>query len=296
MTVFFSLFKRNIKLFFKDKGMFVTSLITPLILLVLFMTFLGQVYHDSFSSALPAGLLEDDTLIDAIVGGQLVSSLLAVCCVTVAFCSNLLMVQDKVSGARRDLTITPVKNSVMALSYYSATLVSTLIICLVATAAGFAYLAHSGWYLSGSDVLLVLLDVLLLTLFGTALSSIINFFLSSQGQISAVSTIISAGYGFICGAYMPISQFSDGLQKVLSFLPCTHGTSLIRNHTMQGAFAKLEQQIPSEVVDILKDTVDCNIYLMGDKMTLSLMYAILGVTTAVMIFIYVLINILKKSR
>ena len=145
-------------------------------------------------------------------------------------------------------------------------------------------------------MLLVLLDVLLLTLFGTALSSIINFFLSSQGQISAVSTIISAGYGFICGAYMPISQFSDGLQKVLSFLPCTHGTSLIRNHTMQGAFAKLEQQIPSEVVDILKDTVDCNIYLMGDKMTLSLMYAILGVTTAVMIFIYVLINILKKSR
>ena len=109
MTVFFSLFKRNIKLFFKDKGMFFTSLITPLILLVLFMTFLGQVYHDSFSSALPAGLLEDDTLIDAIVGGQLVSSLLAVCCVTVAFCSNLLMVQDKVSGARRDLTITPVR-------------------------------------------------------------------------------------------------------------------------------------------------------------------------------------------
>ena len=38
---------RNTKLFFKDKGMFFTSLITPLILLVLFVTFLGNVYRDS---------------------------------------------------------------------------------------------------------------------------------------------------------------------------------------------------------------------------------------------------------
>ena len=42
------LIKRNIKLFFKDKGVFFTSLITPLILLVLYVTFLGNVYKDSF--------------------------------------------------------------------------------------------------------------------------------------------------------------------------------------------------------------------------------------------------------
>ena len=34
------LIKRNVKLFFKDKGMFFTSLITPIILLVLYSTFL----------------------------------------------------------------------------------------------------------------------------------------------------------------------------------------------------------------------------------------------------------------
>ena len=32
------LIKRNVKLFFKDKGMFFTSLITPVILLVLYAT------------------------------------------------------------------------------------------------------------------------------------------------------------------------------------------------------------------------------------------------------------------
>ena len=49
-----ALVRRNTKLYFKDKGMFFTSLITPLILLVLYSTFLGNVYEDSFRSALEA--------------------------------------------------------------------------------------------------------------------------------------------------------------------------------------------------------------------------------------------------
>ena len=92
MTAVHNLTRRNIKLFFKDKGMFFSSLITPAVLLVLYVTFLANVYRSSFVSALPAGLTVDETLIDATVGGQLISSLLAVCCVTIAFCSNLLMI------------------------------------------------------------------------------------------------------------------------------------------------------------------------------------------------------------
>ena len=36
-----NLIRRNIKLFFKDKGLFFAALVTPLILLLLFVTFLG---------------------------------------------------------------------------------------------------------------------------------------------------------------------------------------------------------------------------------------------------------------
>ncbi|MBQ4053711.1 MAG: ABC transporter permease, partial [Clostridia bacterium] len=222
--------KRNIKLFFKDKGMLFTSLITPLILLVLYATFLSNVYRDSFTSALPAGITVSEDIIDGLVGGQLFSSLLAVSCVTVSFCCNLLMVQDKVNGANNDFMISPIKKSTLALAYYVATAVSTLIVCLIAMVVCCVYLAFIGWYLSFLDVLCLLLDTFLLVMFGTALSSIVNSFLSSQGQISAVGSIVSAGYGFICGAYMPISSFSNGLQKVISFLPGTYGTSLFRNH------------------------------------------------------------------
>ena len=81
------LLKRNIKLFFKDKGMFFTSLITPAILLVLYATFLANVYRDSFTANLPQGVTLPERVIEGLVGGQLVSSLLAVSCITVAFCS-----------------------------------------------------------------------------------------------------------------------------------------------------------------------------------------------------------------
>ena len=291
MTGLFSMFSRDCKLFFKDKAMFFTSLITPLILLVLYATFLANVYKDSFMSAMPEGFKVSEKLIDATVGGELFSSLLAVCCVTVAFCSNMLMVSDKVTGARKDFDVTPVKNSTLALGYYSAAAFSTLIICVLASAACFAYLAAVGWYLTVSDVLCLLLDIVLLVLFGTALSSVINFFLSTQGQISAVGTIVSAGYGFICGANMPISQFSKGLQRVISFLPGTYGTSLIRNHALRGVFEEMAATgFPKEVVEGIKDSIDCNLYFFDNKVELSSMYITVAVSAAALIGIYILIN------
>lgn len=291
------LIKRNVKLFFKDKGMFFTSLITPVILLVLYATFLKNVYNNAFLSSVPNGFRISDQITDGFVGSQLISSILAVSCVTVAFCSNMLMVQDKANGSIRDLTITPLKHSTLAMSYYAATLISTLLICFAATGICLAYVACTGWYMAASDVISLLLDVVLLVMFGTALSSIINFFLGTQGQMSAVGTIISSGYGFICGAYMPISQFADGLQKAISFLPGTYGTSLVRNHTMRGVFKELaEQGCPDEVIEAIKDSVDCNLYFFDNQVPTETMYLILGSAVAVLIFIYIMMHAVKSRK
>lgn len=297
MSTALILIKRNVKLFFKDKGMFFTSLITPMILLVLYATFLGDVYRDSFTSSLPEGFTLPEKLIDGLVGGELVSSILAVSCVTVAFCSNFLMVQDKVKGTIKDFTVSPVPSSVMSLSYYFANLLTTLIICYAATAICLVYVAIVGWYMTVGDVFLLLLDVTLLVLFGNALSSVINFFLDSQGQISAVGTIVSSCYGFVCGAYMPISSFADGLQKVISCLPGTYGTSLVRNHAMQGALSEmLELGVPSQVVEEVKSSLDCNLYFFDNYVSVTAMYIILVATTVVLLGVYVLLNVLSSKR
>ena len=297
MTGLGNLIRRNCRLFFRDKGMFFSSLITPIILLVLYVTFLGNVYRDSFTGALPEGFVIEDALLNATVGGQLISSLLAVCCVTVAFCSNLLMVQDRVSGARRDLAVSPVRPSTIAVAYFCASALATLLISLTALAVCLGYLAMAGWLLRAGDVLFMLLDAALLTLFGVALSSCVNFPLRTQGQGSAMGTIVSAGYGFLCGAYMPISNFSSGLQKVLSFLPGTYGTSLLRNHALAGAYREMARVgFPAEVIEAIRDSIDCNLYFFGRSVSIGGMYAVLVGATLLLVGLYVLLNAVRRER
>lgn len=297
MKTLLILTRRNAKLFFKDKGMFFSSLITPAILLVLYVSFLSSIYRGSFVSALPSGFTLSESIIDGVVAGQLASSLLAVCCVTIAFCSNLIMIQDKVTGSVRDLTVTPVKRSVLAMGYFSASAAATLIVCLITCGLCFLYTSSQGWYLSGADIALILLDVLLLTLFGTALSSCLHYFLTTQGQMSAVGTLVGAGYGFICGAYMPIANFPDGLQKVLSFLPGTYATSLLHNHWMRGALGEMGSGgVPRQVLDAIRDSIDCNIYFFGKAVSQGAMYLILAGSVVLVTAVYVLINVLCRPR
>ena len=289
--------KRNSMLFFKDKGLFFTSLITPAILLVLYVTFLGNVYTDSLKMALPEGFTLPDKLISGFAGSQLISSILSVSAVTVAFCSNMLMVQDKANKTVLDFRVSPVKPYTMAVAYYVSTLISTLIVCLSATAICLLYVAIAGWYLSAFDVLLLILDVVILCFFGVAFSSVINYFLSSQGQISAVGSMVSSTYGFLCGAYMPLSQFSDGLRSALMFLPGTYGTALVRNHAMRGVIEEMGKEgLPEEFLQSVRDNFDCTLYFFDTKVETWVLYAVILGAVAMSVGAYVLLNIVSGKK
>ena len=295
MKDFLYLIKRNIKVYFNDKGLFFTSLITPAILLVLYATFLAGIFEDSFISSIPEKLNISNSIIKALVSGQLMSSLLAVSCITVAFSSNMLMVQDKINGTIKDLNVSPIKKSKIVLAYFVSCFISTIIVNLVALILCLIYTYFRGWYYSFSDVMYLLLDVLLLTIFGCSLSSVVNSNLKSQGQVSAVSAIISSAYGFLCGAYMPISSFGKGLQKVLSFLPGTYGTSLIRNHSMNPIFNQIEN-INSSVINNIKKGVDCSIEFNGNIVSILNMYLVLIISILFLLFLYLIIKKMKKNK
>lgn len=296
VRVLWALVCRNVKLYFKDKTAFLTSLITPLILLALFVTFLNNVYKDSLINIIGEGIVSDK-LVNAFSGGWLLSSLIGVCCVTIAFCSNI-QVLDKTSGAKLDLDSTPTKKSVISLSYFIANFFTTFIVCFVAMVVGFIYLSIIGWYLSFIDVLLLLFDMLLCVLFGTLLASIVNSFISSQGGLSAVSTLVSSLYGFLCGAYMPISQFSAVIRNLVMFIPGTYGVVLFRNYYMRGVLDEFSSFMSEEVMVVLKDSFDANVYFFGNKVELYQMYLIMGVSVVLLLCIYLSIVFVigKKKR
>ena len=297
MKTVFALVRRNRQLFFRDKGMLMSSLITPLILIVLYATFLANVYKDSFQSALPEFLEIEDKIINGTVAAQLTAALLAVSCITVTFCVNLTMVQDKAFGTRKDFNVSPVKKPVIYIGYFFATVLNSLMVNGLALVVCMGYMAKMGWYMTVTDVLWVILDMVLLVLFGAVLSSLVCYPLKTQGQMSAVGTIVSAGYGFICGAYMPVSNFGEGLQKFLSFLPSTYGTSMLKNHMMRGVFEEMEDiGFPEEVVDGIATSLDCNPKFFDHVVTVNEMILVMAASVMVLGGLYILLTCTREKE
>lgn len=298
MRTFITLVNRNRKLFFRDKGMLLSSLITPIILIVLYATFLAKVYKDSFTTNLPVVVDISEKLINGMVAGQLAAALLAVSCVTVTFCVNLTMVQDRALGVRKDFDVSPIRKPMVYLGYFFSTVQNSLMVNLLALVLCLGYIGIMGWYLTVMDVALLILDVLILVLFGAVLSSIVCYPLKTQGQMSAVGTIVSAGYGFVSGAYMPISNFGEGLQRVMSYLPGTYGTALIKNHMLRGVFAEMETKgFQVEVVNGIATSLDCNPTFQGNVVEPEYMMLIMIGTVVLLGGLYLLITALpEKSK
>ena len=294
MSVLCTLVKRNIKLYFKDKVTFFTSLITPLILLALFVTFLNNVYVSSLNQII-GDVGFSDELINAFSGGWLLSSLLGVCCVTIAFCSNI-EVNDKINGSDKDLASIPIKKTTISLSYFISNFITTFIICFVAMLVGFIYLAFIGWYLSFVDILLIIVNMILCISFGTLLSSIVGNFISTQGALSAVSTLVSSLYGFLCGAYMPISQFGEGIRNLVMFIPGTYGVVLFRNNYLNGVLNEFSTKLDDNMIKGIKDSFDGNAYFFNNQVEIYQMYLILGISVVVLLGIYLGIVFLRGRK
>ncbi len=285
---------RNIKLYFKDKMTFLVSLITPLILLLLFIAFLKSTYQDRLLS-ITAGFELDQSLIDAFTGGWLFSSVLATSCITVAFCSGMMVI-DKINKANVDFIVSPVKKSTLQLSYVLSNLFSTLIIALVLLVIGLIYLAFVGFYITFVDFLLILFNIIITSLFGTILANIIWTFTHSQGVVSGVCTLVSALYGFICGAYMPISMMGQGMQNFVSLLPGTYATVLFRYGFLNGILNEMGKTLPQGMIEGIASSFDVKLSFFGSEVSMPGLVLVITISTIVLLGIFLLINGLKKRK
>lgn len=285
---------RNIKLYFKDKMTFLVSLITPLILLVLFIAFLKSTYEDSILSIIQ-GFDLDQSLIDALTGGWLFSSVLATSCITVAFCSGMMVI-DKINRANIDFMVSPVKRSTLQLSYVLANLFSTFIITFVLLIVGLIYLACVGFYITFVDILLIVFGIIITSLFGTILANIIWTFTHSQGVVSGVCTLVSALYGFICGAYMPINTMGQGMQYFVSLLPGTYATVLFRQGFLNSVLNRMRETLPQEMINGIASGFDVKMSFFGHDVSTLALILVISISTIVLLGVFLFINKFKKKN
>lgn len=300
LNLLIALTKRNIKLYFKDKTTFFMSLITPIILLILFVLFLKNIYVNSIDSVLePINIEISNRVKQGFVASWLVSSIISTSAVSISFCSSTLMVNDKLTKAEIDLDVSPLPFYIKKLSYLLSTFISTSIIMLIVLAIGFIYIAFVGWYLTFIDVLRIIISTLLLTLFGTTLSCIIFSFVKTQGGISTIATLVSSCYGFMSGAYTPLSQYPTTIVNILGFNPGIYANSILKYSFMSGAVNQIDNKLPAEydsVIQGIKNEFDLNYYFFGNHINIHMCFLILSLVGIALLATYLLITYKKKKK
>ena len=142
---------RGIKIFLADKMGVFFSLLAPIIILMLYLLFLGDIQIDALKAQLE-GIPYEENTVSAIVDGWMIAGVMAVSCITVTFTSQNVLVKDRENGMLADFLAAPVKRGAIAASYMIFNIIVSAIICLAVLCLAFIYLAITGWYLTAADV------------------------------------------------------------------------------------------------------------------------------------------------
>ena len=95
---------------------------------------------------------------------------------------------------------------------------------------------------------------------------------------------------------MPISQFAAPIRNFVAFIPGTYGTSLLRTHYMGGVLRTLENDLPPEMLNGLRDGFDSNLYFFGNLVKPWQMYVILAGSGALILALYILTSWRRNRR
>ena len=239
MRGFLGLTKRNLLLFFKDKQSILFSLLTSMIVLALYLLFLKDTFVSAMDSAINQfpGLssLIDKNDKDMFANLILLTGILGSAMITVPYNCLITLVKDRENKVDYDILATPLKRGQIILSYFVSAAFSSVILTGIILAVGLTTICmHGDVYLGTIDILKAFGVVALGSISATSIFMIVVLFLKSVSASGAFFGLLSAVSGFIIGAYIPISQFSEAIQTVCNIFPASQITIVLRNVLIDG--------------------------------------------------------------
>ena len=239
MRGFLGLTKRNLLLFFKDKQSILFSLLTSMIVLALYLLFLKDTFVSAMDSAINQfpGLssLIDKNDKDMFANLILLTGILGSAMITVPYNCLITLVKDRENKVDYDILATPLKRGQIILSYFVSAAFSSVILTGIILAVGLVTICmHGNIYLGAIDILKAFGVVALGSISATSIFMIVVLFLKSVSASGAFFGLLSAVSGFIIGAYIPISQFSEAIQTICNIFPASQITIVLRNVLING--------------------------------------------------------------
>ena len=231
--------KRNVLLFFKDWQSILFSLLTSIIVLVLYLLFLKGTFVSAIQSAMeqypgPASMVPQKD-IDMFANLFLLSGILGSAMISVPFSCITVLVKDRANKVDYDILATPMKRGQIIFAYFvSAVLTSTLLNSIILAVGLIGIRMQGNMYLNISQVVKAFSIVALGSISASAIFMIVVLFFKTVSACEAFFGILSAASGFVIGAYIPISQFSNEVQTVCNLFPASQITIMLRNILLNG--------------------------------------------------------------
>ena len=231
--------KRNVLLFFKDWQSILFSLLTSIIVLVLYLLFLKGTFVSAIQSAMEQypGLasMVPQKDIDMFANLFLLSGILGSAMISVPFSCITVLVKDRANKVDYDILATPMKREQIIFAYFVSAVLTSILLNSIILAVGLIGIRMQGnMYLNISQVIKAFSIVALGSISASAIFMIVVLFFKTVSACEAFFGILSAASGFVIGAYIPISQFSDGVQTVCNLFPASQITIMLRNILLNG--------------------------------------------------------------
>ena len=242
------LIKRNLLLFFKDWQSILFSLLTSIIVLVLYLLFLKGTFVSAIQRAMEQypGLasMVPQKDIDMFANLFLMSGILGSAMISVPFSCITVLVKDRANKVDYDILATPLKRGQIIFAYFvSAVLSSTLLTGIILTIGLVGIRMQGNIYMNASQVVKAFSIVALGSISASAIFMIIVLFFKTFSACEAFFGILSAASGFVIGAYIPISQFSNEVQTVCNLFPASQITIMLRNILLNGLLTHINTSL-----------------------------------------------------
>jgi len=289
MGTILNLTKRNLKLFFRDRTSVFFSLLSVLIIIGLYIFFLGNMMVKSFGD-----LLGENARFA--VDSWIMAGILSVTSITTTMGAVGIMVEDRANKTLKDFYSAPLKRSHLVCGYLASSFIIGIIMSIAALVLAEIYIISNGGELLGFISLLKLLGVMMLSVFaGTSMVFFMVTFFKSINAFTTASMVIGTLIGFLTGIYVPIGSFPSSVQTVIKIFPISHASALFRQIMMDEPLSVAFENAPEQAIVSFKQMMGV-VFFFGDKELSPSINMIVLAATGVLFLLLSVISISVKKK
>lgn len=240
--------KRHLKIYIRDKGTLISSLVAIFVTIGLYLLFLGNYLENTIDQSI--GTNSGNFLF---VNTWVLSGIIIVSSVTISLGVFGVKVKDYETGIYTSFAVSPVKKLVIVFSYIIAAWLMSLVITLVVLLIWTLVMGMLGYQIiTVSTIPLLLIYITLNSLSATSFTFFVVNFVKSVTAFSSVSTILGTLTGFLAGIYLPIGALPSYVQYIMKFFLPTYGVAQIRSLLTKEPLKAITKGDSSSTVEQLK--------------------------------------------